>query len=80
MPTWIRVRDTNTGHEYDLREDAVPATPGVEVVAGYPTNSGPGARPRPAKHRTTKAGRPAGRTSTDAPNGQPADTTAGGTR
>lgn len=50
MPSWKRVRDTKTGHEYDV--DARAALPkGVEPVNGAPLLSGPGARPRPAKTR-----------------------------
>ena len=56
MATWVRVRDVETGHEFDVREDVVPATGGVEVIEGYPPNSGPAAVPRPAKHYANKAG------------------------
>jgi hypothetical protein len=61
VPTWIRVRDPKTGHEYDLAEPAVAATPDVEVIADYPPNAGPSARPRPAKHRVDKGEPPAGK-------------------
>lgn len=60
MPTWLRVRDKQTGHEYDVAPNSAAIRSGaVEVLADYPKNSGLTARPRPAKHRTTKAGRPA---------------------
>jgi hypothetical protein len=59
VPTWVRCRDRDTGHEYDLAEKDLRVRTGrVEVLAGYPTNSGTTARPRPAKHRTDKSGRP----------------------
>ena len=59
MPTWVRCRDRDTGHEYDLAENDLRVRTGrVEVITGYPTNSGTTARPRPAKHRTDKSGRP----------------------
>lgn len=59
MPTWIRVRDRDTGHEYDLREDDRRVRLGlVDVLTNYPTNTGSAARPRRAKHRVTKSGRP----------------------
>jgi hypothetical protein len=55
MPVYIRVRDALTGHEFDIDEQSL--TPEMDQVAGYPPNSGPGARPRPPKHRTTKDGK-----------------------
>lgn len=62
MPTWIRVRDKQTGHEYDVAPNAHAIRSGaVEVLADYPKNSGLTARPRPVKHRTSKAGKPATR-------------------
>lgn len=60
MPTWVRVKDRGTGHEYDVDESAL--IPEVHVrlnKPAFPDLSGPYARPRPAKHNTTKAGRPA---------------------
>jgi hypothetical protein len=57
MPTYIRVRDDTTHHEYDV--DARSLRPGMTPIDGYPANSGPGAKPRPAKHRVTKDGKPA---------------------
>jgi hypothetical protein len=57
MPTYIRCRDDCTGHEFDVDERSLRA--GLTPIAGYPPNSGPGARPRPAKHRVAKDGKPA---------------------
>lgn len=58
MPTWLRCRDHDTGHEFDLHENDLRVRTGrVEVLEDYPPNTGSTARPRPAKHRTTKAGR-----------------------
>lgn len=54
MPTWIRVRDDITGDEYDLDQRSVRA--GVTPIEGYPQHTGPGARPRPAKHAVAKDG------------------------
>jgi hypothetical protein len=52
MPSWKRVRDTKTGHEYDV--DARSALPdGVEPVEDAPILSGPGARPRQAEPKRT---------------------------
>lgn len=56
MPTWVRVRDAVTGHEYDVAEETLPRE-GLEPVKDYPENSGLTARPRPAKHRTSKGRR-----------------------
>ena len=59
MPTWVRCRDPDTGHEYDLSDRDARVRRGlVEVLTRYPRNAGTGARPRPAKHRVDKAGRP----------------------
>lgn len=59
MPTWLRVRDRDTGHEYDLHERDRRVRLGlVDVLPRYPPNTGASARPRPAKHRTDKSGRP----------------------
>lgn len=57
MPDWIRCVDDSTGHEVDV--DARSLRPGLTPIPGYPPNSGPGAVPRPAKHRVDLAGRPA---------------------
>ena len=72
MPTWIRCRDTTTGHHYDLRSDDIRLSSGrVELAAGHPAITGTTARPRPAKHRTTKTGRPVTQPTAE----QPAETT-----
>ena len=47
---FVRVRDKDTGHEYDVREDAV--RPGHEVLA----DRGVAPRPRRAKHRVLLGG------------------------
>jgi len=72
MPTWIRVRDTSTGGEYDVEAHSLPLAPGVERVPGYPDLSGSGARPRPAKHHTSKSGRRAPRRRAAPPTPPPA--------
>jgi hypothetical protein len=66
MPTWIRVRDTSTGHEFDIDARALAAQAGVERVPDYPVHSGPSARPRRAKHHVDKGGKPATRKSAPA--------------
>lgn len=59
MPTWVRCRDRETGHEFDLSpEDIRIADDAVEVLKDYPPNTGLTAQPRPAKHRVDKAGQP----------------------
>lgn len=53
MPTWVRVRDASTGHEYDvaervacqLRDEGL-----VVLVDDVPAVSGEHTRPRPPKH------------------------------
>ena len=47
---FVRVRDKDTGHEYDVREDAV--TPAHEILSGRE----PAPRPRRAKHRVLLGG------------------------
>ncbi len=47
---FVRVRDKDTGHEYDVREDAVRST--HEILPGRE----PAARPRRAKHRVLLGG------------------------
>jgi hypothetical protein len=65
MPTWVRVRDTATGHEFDADERSLDAYgDAIEVVEGYPEHSGPTAVARPQKPHTDKAGRPAARKAT----------------
>lgn len=62
---FVRVEDKDTGHRYDVWETAVdPKAHRVLDLKGYP----PSDRPRPAKHRTDMAGRPA------RPVGRPAKT------
>lgn len=55
---WVRCRDRDTGHEYDLDDTDARVRRGVvEVLTDYPVNRG--REPRPAKHRaalTTKRG------------------------
>jgi hypothetical protein len=58
-PTWIRVRDRDTGHEYDLHEESpLLGTAVVTVIEGYPEHSSSSAQPRPPKYRVDKAGQP----------------------
>lgn len=61
VPAWVRVRDRDTGHEYDVAGTAFDAELHTKVNASkqYPDLYGPGARPRPAKHRVDLAGQPA---------------------
>lgn len=54
MPNWIRVRDDITGDEYDVHERSL--RPGFTPIGDYPPNTGPGARPRPAKIAVAKDG------------------------
>lgn len=57
MPKWVRCRDRDTGHEYDLSPNDLRVRDGrVEVLEDYPPNQTD--RPRRAKHRIDKAGRP----------------------
>ena len=60
MPTYVRVKDSSTGHEFDVPEDSILLRRGhvTEVKSKrYP----PSPVPRPAKHRPAKlASRPAG--------------------
>lgn len=75
MPTWLRCRDRETGHEFDLAPDDIRiAEDTVEVLKGYPENAGLTARPRPAKHRVDKAGQPLSSPpdSAEQPDGAPA--------
>jgi hypothetical protein len=71
MPEWVRVRDKDTGHEYDVAPSAV-RDDAHEVLEDYPPNSGTTARPRPPKHRVDKDGKPA----TGARNSRNADPSA----
>lgn len=56
---FVRVRDNQTGHEYDVVDTAVDPD-AQEVLSKYPPNLT--GIPRPAKHRTTKATTPAATT------------------
>lgn len=59
MPEWVRCRDRDTGHEFDLSPEDIRVQDGsVEVLKDYPENSGLTAQPRPAKYRVDKAGQP----------------------
>ncbi|WBQ03023.1 hypothetical protein [Kribbella sp. CA-293567] len=62
-PTWIRVKDVDTGHEFDLHEED-PRLRGtaVEILKDYPENSSSTARARAPKFRVDKAGKPVGPT------------------
>jgi len=54
---WVRCRDRDTRHEYDLHEDDARVRDGrVEVLTDYPPNEG--RDPRPAKHRVDITGNP----------------------
>ena len=53
---FVRVRDKDTGHEYDVAASAVDPK-AHEVLTDYPPNLTGIARP--AKHRTDKAAQPA---------------------
>lgn len=57
MPKWVRVKDTSTGHQFDVRADTLPRK-GLERVEGTPDLEGRTARPRRVKHHVTKAGKP----------------------
>lgn len=53
MPDYVRVRDLQTGHEYDT---LAPSSDRHEVLTDYPVNTR--GIPRPTKFRTDKANRP----------------------
>lgn len=73
MPEWVRCRDRDTGHEFDLSPEDIRVQDGsVEVLEDYPENASSTAQPRPAKYRVDKAGQPLTAASTDeAPAGEP---------
>lgn len=48
MPDFIRVRDKDTGHEYDVADSAIDPK-AHEILKDYPPNDT--GLPRPAKHR-----------------------------
>jgi hypothetical protein len=56
VPTWIRCRDPDTGAQFDVHPRSI--RPGASPIAGYPTNSGPAAKARPAKPFRAKDGNP----------------------
>lgn len=70
MPTWIRVKDNVTGDEYDVERSALRS--GMTPIEGYPENSGPDARPRPAKPLVGKDGQPPQVAADTAPTDPPA--------
>jgi hypothetical protein len=53
--TWVWVRDTALGHEYDVPLESFPLPDGLVEVPGVPRLSGPGAVPRPAVPNATPA-------------------------
>lgn len=60
MPKWIRVRDVQTGHTFDVEARALSHRRGVEPVNDperWPDLEGPRARPRPAKPYVGKDGK-----------------------
>jgi hypothetical protein len=74
--TWIWVEDKDTGHRYDVRDDAVDESLHKRLnLSGYPDNDAPGALPRATQYRTNKAGDPApkgGASASSDKAGQPA--------
>jgi hypothetical protein len=59
MPEWVRCRDRDTGHEFDLSPEDIRVQDGsVEVLEDYPENASSTAQPRPAKYRVDKSGLP----------------------
>ena len=69
--TWIRVTDKDSGHQYDVAEQAFDEDIHSKVNAAkqWPDLVEETDRPRPALYRTDKAGR-----STASPAGSPAST------
>lgn len=57
MPTWVRVRDKTTGHEYDVAPGAVRKDQHV-VLEDYEQNASSTAEARPAKTRQPKGQAP----------------------
>lgn len=56
MPTWIRVKDKRTRHQYDVDERAFREDLHERLNSDrYPDLSGPGKRPRPAKPHVPRA-------------------------
>lgn len=63
MPEWVRCRDRDTGHEFDLSPEDIRVQDGsVDVLEDYPENTGLTAQPRAPKYRVDKAGKPADQT------------------
>jgi hypothetical protein len=61
MPEWVRCRDLDTGHEFDLSPEDIRVQDGsVEVLKDYPENKGLTAQARAPKFRVDKAGQPLG--------------------
>ncbi len=56
MPTWIRVEDKSTGHQFDIAEQAFDQDAHKKVNASkrWPDLAEDNARPRPALYRTSK--------------------------
>ena len=82
MPRWVRVRDTQTGHTFDIDARTLPYRRGVEPVNDpdrWPDLEGPRAQPRPAKPFVGKDGKPraAGRSSDATTDGGTVDTSSG---
>lgn len=69
MPKFVRVRDKDTGHQFDVPEadsrigESFEPVNGVEPVEGYLV------QPRESKYRTDKAGKPAASSRTTAQEG-----------
>jgi hypothetical protein len=72
-PLWIRVKDPETGHEFDRREDDPAVVSGrLERVKDKQYPASP--LPRPAKHHVKLAGRTASRPSQSNTAAAPAPT------
>lgn len=69
MPTWIRCKDPETGHEFDLSDEDLRVTDGsVEVIKDYPENTGLTAQPRAPKYHVSL---PRAEASAEEPAGTP---------
>lgn len=78
MTKWVRVRDIQTKHTFDIDGRALPYRRGVEPVNDperWPDLEGPHARPRPAKPFVEKDGLPRRADGDEVPEGV---TTGGG--
>lgn len=72
MSTWVRIRDTTTGHQWDVDLQTLPAwltNDAIEEVAHAGRVDGDGAHPRPPQHFTGLDGKPR----TKPPARKPAD-------